>query len=109
MASLNRFTNAGAFRAIRRELLIAWLRPWASYLERRGLTLPALESERSVDYDKLAGVFIDPTPDMPAELVDSVFLIHGMANSAGMDILLDGAAANGVSPGRGSRSRRRRR
>jgi len=78
-------------------LLIAWLRPWASYLERRGLTLPAPESERSVDYDKLAGVFIDPMPDMPAELVDSVFLIHGMANPAGMDILLEGAAARGLS------------
>ena len=51
--------NAGMFRAIRRELLIFWLRPWAPYLERRGLTLPALESDLSVDYDKLAGVFIE--------------------------------------------------
>lgn len=97
MASVNSCTNAGAFRAIQRDLLITWLRPWAPYFERRGLTLPALESERSVDYDKLAGVFLEPTPDMPAELVDSAFLIHGMASSAGMDILLEGAAKRGRS------------
>src|SRR5882672_1047270 len=91
-----KFANPETLRKIRRDLLIAWLNPAAAYLERRGFLLPAPESARSVDYDKLGSIFMEPTPDMPAALVDSIFLIHGMASPQGMEILSEAAETHGL-------------
>jgi hypothetical protein len=80
----------------------------SDYLNRRGFSLPAkaasppvaeAELYDRIDYDRLGRIFMEPTPDMPTELVNSLYLIHGMANPAGMDIIMEGAEANGLSLG----------
>ena len=111
-----KFLNRSTLRSIRPDLLLAWLRPSADYLESRGLRLPdALDLDpstnwigggawdvppsRRIDYDKLAEVFMSPTADMPAKLLESVFLIQEMANPPGMDLLLAAAEAHGMDFG----------
>ena len=120
-----RFSNPETLRKIRRDLLLAWLRPSAAYLAARGVVLPecgvrSAESAEcgmqnaecgmpnrggegawpaAIDYDKLAGIFLEPTPEMPAALVDSVFLIHGMAIAQGMEVLVEGAETHGLDLG----------
>ncbi len=114
-----RFSNPETLRKIRRDLLLAWLRPSAAYLATRGVVLPECAMQRKqglrspalsssggegewpspIDYDRLAGVFMEPTPEMPPALVDSVFLIHGMANAQGMEVLVDGAETHGLDLG----------
>ncbi len=77
-------------------MLLAWLRPWAGYLEKRGLCLPVPGSDGAVDYERLAGIFMEPRADMPEKLVDSIYLIHEMANPQGMEVLIAGAEAHGL-------------
>lgn len=91
-----RLANPEALRQIRRDLLLAWLGPAAGYLARRGLCLPDPDSEAPAPCEQLAAVFLDPTPDMPPALVDSLFLIHEMATPAGLDVLREGAQRNGL-------------
>ena len=55
--------------------------------------------EGGVDYDGLARIFMEPTVDMPERLLDSVFLIHGMASPRGMEVLVDGAETHGLDLG----------
>jgi hypothetical protein len=101
MASVypKQYTNPETFRRLRRDLLLEWLRPASAYLERRGLELPSPGSDAPVDYERLAAIFMEPTADMPAKLVDSIFLIHGMASPQGMEVLIDGAQAHGLDLG----------
>src|SRR4051794_8506589 len=94
-----KFSNPETLKEIRRDLLLAWLWPMAGYLHERGLVLPALESEGPIDYDKLAGIFMEPTPNMPSALAESLFLIHGMATQAWMDRILEGAESSGLDLG----------
>ena len=112
-----RFSNPETLRKIRIDLLLAWLNPAAAYLAGRGLKLPEMKSEECrvqsrhrpkvggqtsepwIDYDKLGQIFMESTPDMPAALVDSIFLIHGMASPEGMEILTKGAEAHGLEMG----------
>ena len=113
------FLNPSTLRSIRPDLLIAWLTPAAEYLAKRGIALPECrergevisdqksvisEQERdfnSIDYEKLAGVFMEPTRDVPATFLESVFLIQEMANPGGMDVLLESARSNGLDLGLG--------
>src|SRR5436309_1421651 len=100
----NKFTRSEMFRRIRPELLLAWLKQWESYFAKRGLILPnsaqlVLPMEAIVgkpifgaewnglspvnDYDALVRIFMEPTPDMPAELVDSVHLVWELGTTRG--------------------------
>lgn len=98
MPNLNprRFAQADTLKRIKRMCLLKWLQPYATHLTTRGIELPATEST-DVDYEKLAAVFIDPDEDMPVPLAESVFMIDEMANPEGMDAILDGAEAAGVT------------
>src|SRR5437763_3650258 len=97
MPNLNPKTcsNPELLRKIRPDLLLAWLKPAASYLEPQGVLL------HFIDYDKLARLFLEPPPDLPPDLAESLFLIHEMANPAGMDFILERAEANGLNLGLG--------
>lgn len=112
MANLNvrRFTHPETLRKIERGALLTWLAPAAGYLGQRGVVLPENTPPRpspqsgegvggsqgtagptgngEIDYDKLAGVFMQPDEAMPAELVESLYVIHEMADERGMDAIL---------------------
>lgn len=99
MPNLNarRFSDPETLSRIRPDSLLAWLRPVRDYFERRGVALPAELNGAALDYQRLAAVFVDPTPDMPKGLVESLYLVHGMANADGMDAILDAAAERGLA------------
>src|SRR5882672_2387217 len=105
------FLNPSTLRSIRPDLLIAWLSPAAEYLSGRGVKLPETTDQKSgsvtddkppkIDYEKLAGVFMEPTKDVPVGFLESIFLIQEMANPRGMDVLLESARSNGLDLGLG--------
>ncbi len=115
MASFNlrHFANPDALKTISEKHLIAlFAQPrWSTYLERRGVVLPALggalraaepmasyegrahevQPPDGIDYERLSGVLVDPDDDMPADLVDCLYLIDEMATPEGMEELIEGA------------------
>jgi hypothetical protein len=98
-----RFTNPETFRKIRPDLLLAWLKRSEGYLARRGMILPADCGgfERNAfkpgfDYEKLVRVFMEPTPDMPADLVESLHMIHEMGTSRRYDKMVAELDKNGL-------------
>lgn len=90
MANINLFTHPATFRRIQPQYLIAWLSPWRDYLAARGLTLPMTTDGPPVDFERLAGIFMEPDATMPRPLMHSASMIHEMANDLAMQALLDG-------------------
>jgi hypothetical protein len=88
--------NPDTLRQIRPNLLLAWLTPVRGCLEKRGLHWPEIGAEPTLDLDALAAILMQPSPDMTSEMVDSLYLIHEMANPSGMDALLAEAEGKGV-------------
>jgi hypothetical protein len=114
------FLNPSTLRSMRPDLLVAWLAPAANYVAKRGIVLPKCKVgnhltptlspggegvvspvEGLIDYEKLAGIFMEPTKEVPAAFLESVFLIQEMATPAGMDVLLESARSNGIELGLG--------
>ena len=110
MASFNprRFADPDFLKTIDAKHLLALLRPFAAYFERRDVELPAARpahmmeaaaepysggtartATNGIDYERLAGVLVDPDDRMPAELVDGLYLINEMSTPEGMDELLE--------------------
>ena len=89
--NLKRFTRPETLRKIRPESLLAWLETARAYFEQQGLELPERAEARGLDYERLSRILLEPSPQMPAELVDSLYLIHEMAHAAGMDAILEAA------------------
>ena len=96
MANLSSFTQPATFRRIQTQYLRAWLEPWSEYLAGRGFTLPDGTAEIAVDYERLAGFFMEPDAAMPRALMHSASMIHEMANDDAMQALLDGLAMERV-------------
>ena len=94
--NLRRFSNPDTLSRIKPESLIEWLQPARAYLAGRGVTIPAAANDGPVNLDALAGLFLDPEPDMPAYLVDSLCLIHEMSDPFGMDAILEAAEDRGL-------------
>ncbi|PWU18785.1 MAG: hypothetical protein C5B50_08280 [Verrucomicrobia bacterium] len=106
--SPGKFANPDFLIRIRKDLLLAWLDPVRDYLKRRGVALPEPlrcgeadgECEAAkIDYDKLAQIFLDPTPDMPAELLEALYIFREMDHDAAMDALYEEAARRGKKLG----------
>jgi hypothetical protein len=102
------FSNPETFRRIRPDLLWAWLKRWEGYLAKRGVVLPATGENLGadafsarLDYDGLVRVFMEPTADMPAELVDGLHLVHEMGRPARVDSMLGEARKSGLDLGLG--------
>src|SRR5262245_61195446 len=83
-------------RSVRQDLLLRWLGPMAEYLARRGLRLPRQGVEETIDYEQLTRILMTPTPDLPEDLAESLFLIEAMGHPSGMDALIEGADLNGL-------------
>jgi hypothetical protein len=74
MATFSLFTQAATFRRMKPEFLCRWLEPAREYLAGRGLVLPPAGSDGPIDYERLAGVFMEPDGAMPRELMQSASL-----------------------------------
>ncbi len=91
MPNLNLFTHAATFRRMKPEFLCRWLEPARDYLQGRGFVLPPSGTFVPIDYERLAGIFMEPDGAMPRELMHSASLIHEMSTENAMNDLLDGA------------------
>jgi hypothetical protein len=69
------------------------------YFAQRGLTLP--QGDERIDYDGLARVLMEPGPEMPAALLESLYVFGEMDSEAAMDAILGEAAGRGMSLGLG--------
>ena len=91
MANLSLFTHPGTFRRLKPEYLCQWLEPARAYLGGRGFALPGGGATGPIDYERLAGIFMEPDGDMPRELMHSAALIHEMSTESAMSDLIDAA------------------
>jgi hypothetical protein len=110
MSSLiqKRFTDRDTFLKIRPDLLWAFLKPYESYLNKRGLVLPVSGENLGVnafsprlDYDAVERVFMEPTADMPLELVEGLHLVHEMGRPARVERMFQEACKSGLDLGLG--------
>jgi hypothetical protein len=76
--------------------LLTWLAPAREYLVGRGIPVPPPGDVGEIDYDKLAGAFMDPEPDMPGYLAESLHIVGEMADKEGMDAILEAAERRGI-------------
>jgi hypothetical protein len=109
------YTNPETFRRFRPDLLFALLKQSEGYFKKRGLLLPGTDEQLALpinpesrcdtstgfDYDALVRVFMEPTPDMPSELVEGLHLIHEVGRPGSLDNMLDEARTNGLELGLG--------
>src|SRR5690242_19896212 len=102
------FSNPETFRGLQSDLFWTWLKQSEGYLVRRGIVLPA--DHRALvrdafnpgfDYDRLIQVFMEPTPDMPPELVEGLHLVYEMGRPANMNKMYDEAQKYGWDLGLG--------
>ena len=101
MANVNLFTQPATFRRMKREFLCQWLEPSREYLAGRAFTLPPVGSDGPIDYERLAGIFMEPDAHMPRELMHSASLIHEMSTKNAMYDLLEGTRRLGMELGVG--------
>jgi hypothetical protein len=101
MPNLNtgKFSNPELLSQIRKDLLLAWLWPMRDYFARRGLQLPAPDSDAHLSCDTLAGILMDPAPDMPAELLESLCIFRDLDNDNAMDAIREAAQRQGLDLG----------
>lgn len=109
MSSLiQKYTNPETFRRIRPDLLWALLKRSEAYFNKRGLMLPASGENLGadafsprLDYDALVRVFMEPTPDMPNELVEGLHLVHEMGRASRVEKMFQEACKSGLDLGLG--------
>src|SRR5262245_27964997 len=103
-----RFTNPETFRKMRPDLLLAWLQGAGDHFRKRGLLIPADcggfvrdAFNPGFDYDGLVRVFMEPTPEMPPELVEGLHLVHEMGKPAHVERMFEEAQRYGWDLGLG--------
>ena len=103
MPNLNpgKFSNPEIISQIRKDILLAWLWPMRDYFSRRGLQLPPPHSDGHLSCDTLAGILMDPAPDMPPELLESLCIFREMDNDNAMDAIRAAAQHQGLDLGSG--------
>ncbi|XZE55954.1 hypothetical protein SH139x_002006 [Planctomycetaceae bacterium SH139] len=95
--NLHRFTNIETLRSIAPQNLLALLRPYAGYLATRDLVLPSPDEAETLNYEQLIAILRNPTPQMPASLIDHLYLLHEMSTPRAMGVLIVAASAAGVT------------
>jgi hypothetical protein len=66
------------------------------YFARRGLDLPSPDSDAHLSCDALAAIFMAPSPDMPTDLLTSLYLFRELDTERAMDAIRDESARQGL-------------
>jgi hypothetical protein len=103
MATLNpgKFAHPEILGRMRRDLLLGWLEPARDYLRGRGLALPRVGDAQPVLCEALARVLLEPTPEMPPDLLESLHVFHELDHAAATDALRRAAREQGLELGEG--------
>ncbi|MBF0182755.1 MAG: hypothetical protein HQM03_22310, partial [Magnetococcales bacterium] len=96
MATYNprRFANPDTLKAVDPARLAMFMAPHREFLASQGLNPPVHGG--GIDCTRLAAVLMNLNDAAPRDLLESLYLIHEMANPDGMDRLLDAARDNGL-------------
>lgn len=94
--NLRRFSHPEGLKSIRKDHLLALLKPHRDFFSSRGASLPPPTSPDGLDYESLVHVFMNPDTDTPQGLADALYFIHEMATTEGMDELLNETEKKGV-------------
>src|SRR5438105_3231338 len=86
--TLRRFSCPETLKAIAARRLLTFLKPHRRFLLSRGVTLPQSATDRDLDYEELARVFMTPDGKTPKDLIDALYFVDEMATPEGMDALL---------------------
>lgn len=85
---LRHISSPHVLRGISPERLSSFLIPYREFFASRGYELPS-EASEEFDYERLVNIFMTPTEDTPAELVDALFLVDEMVSPFSMAALID--------------------
>jgi len=96
-ATNKRFTRIETLKSIAPEHLLTFLGRFKDYFSGRGVALPQTADAKSVPYDGLVKVFLDPDDSTPTELSEALYLIDEMSTPEGMDDLLTEAGKNSIA------------
>lgn len=94
--NLRRFSNPETLRSIHPRSLVEFLQPFNEYFAVRQFVLPDLADSATIDFEQLASILVDATPETPRELVDALYYVHEMATPEGMNALADAAHDAGI-------------
>lgn len=94
-AICRKFLQPEFFHQVDPEVLNRWLQPARDCLRVRGVHLTEPGAAGGLDLDRLALVFLEPPPDFPENLLESIWLVRELASEEGMDAILR------IFPGRG--------
>ncbi len=94
--AVGKFVDGEMVGLIRPDVLLEWLLPKRPYLEARGVSLTP-----QIDCVKLAEVLREPTPDMPADLVEGLHAFRGLDNEPAMDAIAEECERRGLDLGLG--------
>ena len=86
--NLRRFSEPETLKAIKPSTLIAFLRPFADYFQRRGFVFPTSSAD-DIDHERLCQVLMTPGDMVRPEMVDALYYVHELSDEEGMDALLD--------------------
>lgn len=92
------FSHPDVLEAASPKWLVRFLQPHSAFLESKGLMLPDPTGGcEDLDCQELLRILMTPDPDMPRDLIDSLYHLHEMATPEGMDCLLAEADAQSVA------------
>lgn len=94
---LRHFSSPHVLRAIAPDRLLAFLRPYRSFLAERGYELPADADQEEIEYQRLIDIFMSPSEATPRQLLDALFLVDEMSTHEGMETLLEAAGQAGIT------------
>jgi len=85
---LDHFSRPETLASVRPHLLRKFLSPYEIYLSSRQFDLENLDKEENADQlIHLSGVLLNPSTEIPHELVDALFCVHEVAIEANTDLL----------------------
>lgn len=91
------FSHPDVLEAISPKWLVSFLKPHSAFLESKGLYLPSCDEDcDGIDLDRLLTILMTPDPEMPRDLVESLYCLHEMGNPEAMDSLLEDAESRGI-------------
>lgn len=95
--NLRRFSNPETLRSVHPRRLVEFLQPFSEYFAARQFLVPEMSDAATLDFERLASVLINATPETPRELVDALYYVHEMATPEGMNALVDAAHDAGIA------------
>ena len=96
-ASNKRFTRVETLKSIAPEHILGFLGRFNGYFADRGVALPQSPDTKSMPYDDLVKVFMEPDDNTPSDLSEALYLIDEMSTPDGMDDMLAEAGKKNIA------------